>query len=610
MTLKEFFSFSWLRNILTREGSKRIGSSGQGTEEFELTESMWGYMAEVDEEIVSEEEVPDLGEAMYRSLYERGKSLGNKLFFEVTLSVKNFEEFTAPSGRRAPMTGKVTCKKLFGENCPISNGEYGLYWVDPTTGGRRISYRFNFKDEKGIEYGFSGIKKIVHEPGEFDVLEDQTTLFAVVRRLGDAQKPIVVAGIIHYHVEDFPAMLASIRTPSDNGLPNRIRTTIAFFSFVSKEISEYFDVMKPTYRAEYRNLVISGRVLEDGKKKQLFLFSGVHDKGFPWGDKIGFADVGLLIGDNNGWRRFAISAHALPNLALRLSEGTCAFEGDIFEILSGQQVAFSEMQEGNPPRHLKPTPIAIRLKFKPKTVYEKNIPFESNFDALKNHHAEDWKEIEKSEAARELEKWRDIHKALGYTSEVIRVTDIQGSVEIGESRLEFKREAFLGEAEIGTITGVKKPTLYYNYFCALEPGADLFRVHVRSGVLRQLSQNRPSTKALNIMGNLVGQFVVNHLKVKGEQVEELEWDECKPLVVPTEELLEINNDHYPTGVFQRRVVRLPGMADSSALALEEDMSVLDLRARQTDRKATVAAIKEPDRFNALDHALEATGFFD
>jgi uncharacterized protein (DUF362 family) len=40
------------------------------------------------------------------------------------------------------------------------------------------------------------------------------------------------------------------------------------------------------------------------------------------------------------------------------------------------------------------------------------------------------------------------------------------------------------------------------------------------------------------------------------------------------------------------------------------MSVMKLSARGTDRKAIVAAIKEPDRFSALDHALEATGFFD
>ena len=102
--------------------------NNQKAYEFEMTETMWGYMS--------------FRASSFKEGYEEGKRKGNKLQYEVTLHVENFREFKFPSGRRAPMTGWVSCKNLFGEKLPIYNGEYGLYWVDPETGGRRISYDF------------------------------------------------------------------------------------------------------------------------------------------------------------------------------------------------------------------------------------------------------------------------------------------------------------------------------------------------------------------------------------------------------------------------------------------------------------------------------------
>ena len=112
------------------------------------------------------------------------------------------------------------------------------------------------------------------------------------------------------------------------------------------------------------------------------------------------------------------------------------------------------------------------------------------------------------------------------------------------------------------------------------------------------------------MGNLIGQFIRKSIKVTARDVEDLEWDFSRSLTAPTEEILEINNDHFPTAVFQRRIVALPGLEGPRALALEEDMSVLNLDASNTDRTATVAAIKKADRFDALDQVMMASGFYD
>jgi len=137
------------------------------------------------------------------------------------------------------MSGWVTCQNLYGEKLPIRNGEYGLYTIDRETGQRRITYKFNFTGKDGKEYFFSGYKVIVHEPWRFDILEDQTTLFATITRTDDGNETVVAQGIIHYHVEDFPDMLFSIRTPKDDTIANRVRMATRFFAFVSKEISEY-----------------------------------------------------------------------------------------------------------------------------------------------------------------------------------------------------------------------------------------------------------------------------------------------------------------------------------------------------------------------------------
>jgi uncharacterized protein (DUF362 family) len=112
------------------------------------------------------------------------------------------------------------------------------------------------------------------------------------------------------------------------------------------------------------------------------------------------------------------------------------------------------------------------------------------------------------------------------------------------------------------------------------------------------------------MGDLIGQISRMDFLVKGEQQEDMETEEADRFIVPQEDLLEINNDHYPTATFQRRVVALPGTNGKWALALEEDMHVINLESVKSDKTATVAAIKDPDRFRALDLVLEETGFFN
>jgi uncharacterized protein (DUF362 family) len=563
---------------------------------LEMSEGMWGFMAE--------------GADSYQNGYEQGKREGNRLEYQVTLHIDDFKEFESPSGRRAPMTGTMTCRNIFGENLEIRNAEYGLYSVDPETGQRRITYRFDFTARDGKDYRFSGYKVIVHEPWALDILEDQTTLFATVSDLAGAAEKVVCRGIIHYHVEDFPDMLLSIRTPGMDTLPNRIRMANKFFSFVSNEISEYFQEINPFYAAKYSNMVCTGMADANGKEVEFFIFSGAHDKGFPWGDNVSFWDIGLVLGEAGNWRRFALTEYAIKDMKLNLTEGIYQYEGPIFEVTGGYQISFGEIHRDSLPDHIREAKAKISLRFRSKEVEIKHIPFEFDQTKLDALPADLTKRIKDSGFFEDLKRRRGDFAEIGYRTEIRRLTAIEGEIAIDGTRYEIKPGGGLGEGEFGRISAMRKPALYYNYFCAIEPQGDSFRVQVRSGVLPSLSNDLMVRETEEIIGKIIGQMNRMDLLVKGEEKESIEPGEAERLIVPVEDLLEINNDHFPTGTFQRRIVALPGTTAGRALALEEDMSVVEVAPIGTDRITTVAAIKEPDRFRALDTVLEVTGFFD
>jgi uncharacterized protein (DUF362 family) len=561
---------------------------------FEMTETMWGYVAE--------------GADSYEEGYEQGKSNGNKLQYGVTLRVDNFKDFQSPSNRRAVMKGWVTCGNLFGERLPIDNGEYGLYVIDPDTGQRRITYKFDFTAKDGTRYHFSSFKTIIHEPWKFDILEDQTTSFATISRIDSNGQTVAARGIIHYHVETFPSMLGSIRVPGEDSIVNRMKMATKFFGFVSKEIAEYSREINPFYKAEYTNIVCSGVCEAGGNESEFFFFSGAHDRGFPWGDNVSFADVGLAIRQGETWRRFALTDYAIEDLILELSEGKYEYDGPLYEITGGYQTSFKELHRADLPSHLQKVAAKFTLHFTPGEIDTRRIPFDLDRSKLDQLPKDLKQAIEKSGFINDLNNRGDEFAGLGYTSQIHRLTEVGGSFEIEGDEFEVKTAGTLGEGEFGKLVGLRKPSLYYNYFCALEAGADTFRVQVRSGMLRTLSPDVLTGETERIMGDIVGQISRMDMLVAGGQQSDIDAEEADRLIMPQEEILEINNDHYPTATFQRRIVAMPGTVSPQALALEEDMIVMDLESIQSDERSTVAAFKDPDRFRALDRVIDATGF--
>lgn len=563
---------------------------------FEMTETMWGYVA--------------MGADSYQKGYELGKQAGNKLQYGVTLRIDNFKDFQSPSNRLAKMEGWVTCGNLFGEKLSIENGEYGLYVIDPETDERRIRYKFDFTANDGTRYHFYSYKKIIHDPWKLDLLEDQTTSFATISRIDNGGQTVVARGIIHYHVETFASMLASIRVPGEDTLQNRLKMATKFFGFVTKEIAEYSREIIPFYKAEYSNIVCSGVCEADGGESEFFFFSGAHDRGFPWGDNVSFADVGLAIRQGETWRRFALTEYAIDGLIHVLGEGKYQYEGPLFEITGGYQTSFSEMHRPTPPSHLRKVSAKLTLNFTPGNIDTLRIPFDLDRSKMDRLPEEMKKAIEGSGLINELKNRGDEFAGLGYTSQIHRLTEVGGSFEVDGRNYAVKSAGTLGEGEYGKLIGMHKPSLYYNYFCAVEPGADAFRVQVRSGVLRTLSPDVLTGETERIMGDIIGQISRMDALVKKGQPLEIDAEEAERLILPQEDILEINNDHFPTATFQRRIVSMPGTDSARALALEEDMVVMNLDAIRSDATAAVAAVRDEDRFRALDRVIEATGFME
>lgn len=553
-----------------------------------MEETLWGYFAEG---------VDDFEEG-----YKQGKSSNNRLQFWVTIDIENFDDFIKISGHKAKMTGKVSCPSL-GKNLEIKNGEFNLFQPDKDTGKRHITYIFSFTGSDGKEYFFNGYKVIHHERKRLDLFEDMTTLFTRIYSGAAAGGELLGSGIVKYHVRDFPAMMLSMKVTNSRGLLDQMRVRSQYFSFVYGELRDtYLEELSPFYHTTYENLVLNGRLTLDGETRRFFMVSGIHDKDFPWGDRSTFWDIALLIEEGNGWRRFVLSNHRIDGLKLDVENGVYFYEGEIFEIKKGFSASFSQMRKDQFPAHLQKVEASIHLKFKAEPFPRQDMPFH----LISNYR----KQIDRKFMG-DIRRWLPHFETLGFHLGPHKVTVDDGDITIKDGSLEseFKvdKGSTLGEAETSSFQNVREPTIYYNYFCAVDPPRDSLRVHIRSDVLRENRKEFILDKVEEQLGKIVDQISWLDLEIKGSKFRLLSREEGEDFPDTEKIHLEINNDHYPTAVFQRRIVELKG-GQGGVLALEEEMDALNLGSIDSDRTAKVVSVRDPDNIRALDRVIEGSGF--
>ena len=524
---------------------KRIG--------LRFSEKMSGYFLE--------------GEADFERGEKSGEIQNSPLSFEVTIEIGEVTDFCKLIGHQAALTGTVSCRSL-GENLPIRNGRFGLFRPDAATGKRHMTYSFDFQSSDGRDYSLCGYKVIFDDPHEVDVVEDMTRLFTRIYRGTSADAPLFGSGILHFRMESLPSMLASFEVTNTSSLIAKAKAISQFFSFCYGELRDTY-VSKHTaiYHTEYENLVLRGKLSSgSGGERNFFFFSGVHDKDFPWGDDEVFWDVALMIEkDDGGWERYALTDRIIDGLELDVGKGRYRYSGPIYRILEGYQVSRSEMKRSPLPEHLREVRAEIEFRFEAEAYDPVDVPF----SLIPNYGR-----FVPQELVENVREWVPQLQSLGWhmIPHKVLLKESRIFLQDGSSSEEYfpSSERSLGEAERSTFMNIRWPRLYYNYFCALNPERGEISVKVRSDALRANRKDAVLDKIEETLGKVVSHLVRLDLNIGPHGPEILTPAQERPFR-KVDDLLEINNDHFPTAVFQRRVVSLQDERGDIFLALEEDM---------------------------------------
>lgn len=545
----------------------------------------------------------------------RGQREYTPLQFDVEIRIEDLGRFLRVTDHAAQLSGTVTFEPL-GGRIPIRDGVFNLFSVDPRTGIRRMTYAFRFTAADGQVYFLHGHKEIHDDPGALDVVPDMTTLFTTLYRGPDEQAPVYAAGVLTFDLKNAPALVASMKVEGTTSLLQKVAAYTAFASFAYGALrDEYLQGVRLFYDTRYENLALSGRMLRaDGAEVPFFLASGFHERGFPWGDGELFSDVLIAVGDGKGgFQRFCISDRTLEGLFLDISSGVYRYHGTLFAITDGYSASFSQMRSGS--SRLVPFHASIDITFEARSYDGVAVSFPYVPKLVRKLS---------STIANELRAHLPGTNPLGIFITPYTVTVRTGSLIFGDAGTTMSdpdrnftildRRTF-GEAERGTFRNVKWPTLLYGYLCAIRPEQQAARVQIHSRTLRHEREHWVRDQLDAFLGTVISRVCSCEMR--------MERDELRVILLPTagkraewiplllklgDPVLEVNNDHFPTAIFQRRIVEVFDPSGQRCLALEDDMSLLRLEPLGTGRKAKVASIREGDKFAALNRVLEETGF--
>jgi len=157
--------------------------------------------------------------------------------------------------------------------------------------------------------------------------------------------------------------------------------------------------------------------------------------------------------------------------------------------------------------------------------------------------------------------------------------------------------------------------MLYSYLCAVRPGPQAVRVQILSRTLRDERQLWVKDALDTFLGSIVAHTSSTEMLVENGKLTvrpclaEAGKNKaaCSSKSWASTVIRGETNDQFPTAVFQRRIVQVQDPSGEQCLALEEDMSLMRLSAVNSSRKVKVAAIKDQDKFRALDRVLAETG---
>ncbi|MEF8787619.1 MAG: DUF362 domain-containing protein [Planctomycetota bacterium] len=546
---------------------------------------------------------------------QQGQADDTPLRFDARIVIDDLRSFLDVSDHEARLEGTVTFQPL-GGTFEMQDGRFNLFSIDPETGQRQMVYAFRFTAGDGQTYYLEGHKWITDDPGEVDVVEDMTRLFTVVHQGKDADAPVYGAGELYFDLSDAPELVSSLQITGHPSFWQEVAARIAFASFAFGALrTEYLGRERLLYESRYENLVLSGTVDADGESRPFFLASGAHEEGFPWGDGEAFWDVLLVVGDGDGgWQRYCISDRVLEGLQLDVAGGTYRYQGPIYRVSEGNSASFSDMRKGSKRLEECTADIELRFNATPHDTVPYPFPVVSKLSRKLT-----------SDLRQTLQQVLPSEHPLGVhiTPHAVRLRSGTFNIETpgnaGSAGREYalNRDDCYGEAERTTFRNLKEPTLLYGYFCALDPTDRFARVQIHTRTLRNEREDWAKDRLDACLGEVLSRSASGEMVVRPDRLGVSNLDprqdsraHARLLQRAGEPLLEVNNDHYPTADFLRRIVRVRTQSGHKYLALEENMRQLRLGAVNSSEQATVVSIQGEDKFDALDRALDEAGFTD
>jgi uncharacterized protein (DUF362 family) len=535
----------------------------------------------------------------------RGERNHTPIRLDSKITIPDLDSFLNISDHTANLNGTVTFDALGGA-FTIRDGLFNLFSVDAVEGIRRMTYTFRFTGDNGKEYFCRGHKNIKDDPGPLDILDDMTALFTTLYEGHDETAPIYAAGQIFFNLADTAALAASIRVTGATWWGQEIAARVAFLSFAFGMLrQEYLRSFNPFYDTKYENLVLSGQATNDSSEAtEFFLVSGIHDKDFPWGDGEIFWDVLLVFRQGDaGYRRYCITDRALNGLKLQVDRGVYTYRGPIFEVTEGFSASFSQMRRQA--HGLQPCQAELEIRFEAHPYATTPLPFL----VADNVVAEMSYQVKLA-----LSKLLPSQNLMGIyiTPQTVRVKS--GKLRITQDGIiktfTLSPDKVFGEAESSTFCSVKELTLLYNYICSVSPKHSAARVQIQSGSMRNERRHWMKDQIDRVIGAIVSQIASKEMLMVGGGITVSELDAVHRVSKVGVPVLEVNNDHFPTAVFQRRIIDVQDPDWGRCLALEENMNLLRLDAVNSGRKAVVAAVRDEDKFKALEAVLQQTGFWD
>lgn len=168
--------------------------------ELQFTEQMKGYVG--------------AQAADYQRGYEKGKTDGTRLSFQLTIKVEGVNRFLVNPQHEAAAEGWVE-SALIGGRRPVEKGVFNLL-VDSANPARKgMHYRLFVRDNSGQPFTLVGFKDVKDDPGA-DIWTDTTTLYTRLlegfrQESEDSGSRVVAAGILRIEMLDFLHQLTTFR---------------------------------------------------------------------------------------------------------------------------------------------------------------------------------------------------------------------------------------------------------------------------------------------------------------------------------------------------------------------------------------------------------------